>query len=139
MAVTRRTQKDIGSYEPKFIGPLTLRQSIAVGIGVILCVFACYLLKDFGMDMTTMFFICFIIMAPFVIFGFVKPYGMKAEEFVKEYYEYHIRRPNIRKYETVTDLDTFEWKEPENPDGEIKNKKQKPYVHKKDKDYPEYL
>ena len=37
MAISRKTQKDIGQYEPKFIGPFTGRQSAAVGIGGALC------------------------------------------------------------------------------------------------------
>ena len=46
MAISRKTQKDIGQYEPKFIGPFTGRQSAAVGIGGALCFATCYVLKQ---------------------------------------------------------------------------------------------
>ena len=46
MAVTRRTLKDVGSYEAKFIGPFTIRQSVCLGIGVIPAAFVDYLLYN---------------------------------------------------------------------------------------------
>ena len=38
----------------------------------------------------------------------------------------------------MTGLDTVEWNDPEKENEDGKNKKQA-YVHKKNKDYPEYL
>lgn len=60
------------------------------------------------------------------------------EDFIKEYYQYHYISPHIRPYETVTGLDTVEWNDPEKENEDGKNKKQT-YVHKKNKEYPEYL
>lgn len=138
MAISRKTQKDIGQYEPKFIGPFTGRQSAAVGIGGALCFATCYVLKQMNLDAMTMFMICALIIIPFFVFGWIKPYGLKVEDFIKEYYHYHYISPHIRPYETVTGLDTVEWNDPEKKNEDGKNKKQA-YVHKKNKDYPEYL
>lgn len=138
MAISRKTQKDIGQYEPKFIGPFTGRQSAAVGIGGALCLAACYVLKQMDLDAMTMFMICAVIIIPFFVFGWIKPYGLKVEDFIKEYYQYHYISPHIRPYETVTGLDTVEWNDPEKENEDSKNKKQA-YIHKKNKDYPEYL
>lgn len=107
MAISRKTQKDIGQYEPKFIGPFTGRQSAAVGIGGALCFATCYVLKQMNLDAMTMFMICALIVIPFFVFGWVKPYGLKVEDFIKEYYHYHYISPHIRPYETVTGLDTL--------------------------------
>lgn len=138
MAISRKTQKDIGQYEPKFIGPFTGRQSAAVGVGGALCFATCYVLKQMDLDAMTMFMICAVIIIPFFVFGWIKPYGLKVEDFIKEYYQYHYISPHIRPYETVTGLDTVEWNDPEKENEDGKNKKQT-YVHKKNKEYPEYL
>lgn len=141
MAVTRKTQKDIGQYEPKFIGPFTLRQSISLGLGAALCFVVCTSsISSNGIDATSLFTICFTIMIPFFIFGWVKPYGLRIEDFIKECYVYHYLSPHIRPYETETTLETMEWDDPskiDEPNG--KKQKTKKYVHKKDKEYPDYL
>ena len=140
MAVTRKTQKDIGQYEPKFIGPFTLRQSISLGIGAALCFVVCTSGISGGIDATSLFMICFSVMIPFFIFGWVKPYGMRIEEFIKEFYVYHYLSPHIRPYETETSLETFKWDDPAKADEQDEKKqKAKKYVHKKDKEYPDYL
>ena len=84
MAISRKTQKDIGQYA--FIGPFTGRQSAAVGIGGALCFATCYVLKQMNLDAMTMFMICALIIIPFFVFGWIKPYGLKVEDFIKEYY-----------------------------------------------------
>lgn len=132
MAVTRKTQNDIGNYKPKLIGPFTTRQCIFIGIGLVPAFLTGYIMiKVIGTDVVTAFAACFLIMVSFVYIGSANPHGMKPEEFLLEYYNYHIASPGIRKYETVTMLDEMNKKE------QVKEKKEKP-VHKPNPDFPEY-
>lgn len=142
MAVTRPTQKDIGIYEPKFVGPFTLRQAISIGIGGACCLIVSFATKSMGIDATTLFTLCFFIMIPFIAFAYVKPYGMKLEDFIKTYYEYHILAPPVRPYRTEVAIDFVKWEpkeeKTENNSNKKKQKTLKP-VHKKNAEFPEYL
>lgn len=112
MAVTRRTLKDVGSYEAKFIGPFTARQSICLGIGVIPAAFVDYLLYNVTREASLIFVVTVIIMAPaiFMAFGSKVCHDMKPEDFVKDYIKYKIMAPPIRLYETRTRDDEI-WEE----------------------------
>lgn len=140
MAVTRKTQRDIGNYEAKFIGPFTARQTICVGIGGIVSFMVSSPLLSFGSDYMTILTVIIFIMLPFVLFGWCKPYGMKMEEFIKQYYFYHILAPSIRKYETETQFDVIEKEmNKENNRNNTKNKVDKPIKHIKDPEIPDFL
>lgn len=136
MAVTRKTQKDIGNYEAKLIGPLTSRQCIFLGIGLVPTCVVGYIVGSTGADPATIFLICAFIIAPFVFLSFAHPYGMKPEVFLKEYYIYHIAAPKKRLYQTITRID--EMKDSPSQDNSKSSKNNKP-VHKKDPDYPDFL
>lgn len=137
MAITRKTQKDIGNYEAKFLGAFTARNCIFLGLGSIPTVFAGYMMfasKTF--DAVTIFSVCALIMSPFLYFGFAHPYGLKPENFLREYYIYHLAAPKIRKYETQTQIEAMKSPKPENTKNS-KNEKNK--THKKDPDFPDFL
>lgn len=134
MAVTRTTQKDIGNYEAKLLGPLTTRQTIIMAIGVIPTLFIDYTVYSLGADMYTIFGITMVLMIipVFIAFGKSLTYGMNPEDFIKEYYHYHILAPRIRLYKTETLDDVLEakakkeaQKEDENKGGKKKNKSKK--------------
>lgn len=112
MAVTRRTLKDVGSYEAKFIGPFTIRQSVCLGIGVIPAAFVDYLLYNVTREASLLFVVTVIIMAPaiFMAFGSKVCHDMKPEDFVRDYIKYKIMAPPIRLYETRTRDDEI-WEE----------------------------
>lgn len=94
-----RMIKDIGSYENKVLGPLTLRQFIAVSIAApigwgIYRTLAPYLTTDLA---------GFLLMIPAgvaYLFGWYKPYGMTFENFLKSIFVHTVLAPSHRKYET---------------------------------------
>jgi hypothetical protein len=143
MAVTRKTQKDVGNFESKLIGPFTTRQTIFIGIGGVIDVVIGLTMESAGVDFATIAAVCIVIIAPFVWLGYAHPYGMKAEEFLLEYYIYHMAAPKIRKYKTETGLDLMKWEPPTEPETDPKKKKNNTRntapKHKKDPDFPDYL
>lgn len=104
MAISRHTQKDIGNYEAKLIGPFTTRQIIFLAIGLVPTFLVDYVLYTLGVDTYTIFGITLVIMIVpcFFAFGSKLTYDMKPEDFLKDYYTYHILAPRIRKYQTET-------------------------------------
>ena len=118
MAVTRTTLKDVGSYEAKFLGPFTIRQSVCLGACAVPAVFIDYLLFNITRDAFVIAFITFIIMAPgvFLAYGSKFCHDMKPEDFIRDYLKYKIMAPPIRLYETKT-RDDLIWEE------EMKNRK----------------
>lgn len=103
--VSRKTQKDVGNFKAKLVGPLTTRQVVFVGLGVVVDFLAYSVLKGAGLDMNTIAPLCLLVMAPFAVFGSCFPYGMTCEEFLYQYYIYHIVAPPVREYCTHTALD----------------------------------
>lgn len=110
MAVHRKTQKSLGSYDAKFLGPFTMRQSICLGIGMVPSVLIGYTEYKSGFDLGIIFLTVVIIMAIplFFAFGEKITYGMKPEDFAKQYYIYRIQAPKIRMYKTNT-YDDIMW------------------------------
>ena len=144
MAISRNTQKDIGNYEAKLIGPFTTRQCIFVGVGLVPSFFIGYSLFTTKMDVITILFVIAIIMAPFLFFAFAHPYGMKPETFLREYYIYHILAPAKRLYVRETFDDGLEKEQKKqqslsNNKKENRNQTSQKTTHKKDKDYPDFL
>lgn len=150
MAVTRHTQKDIGSYEAKLIGPLTSKQTIILAPGIAIAVLVGLGLNSLHtLDVVSIFIICGLIITPFGVFAKAKPYGMKLEDFLKAYYKYHYLAPSIRKYKTetfddvvfaklgnISDIQPKEKPQNEEALSEKKKNKTKP---KEDPDFPSYL
>ena len=86
-----RITKEISDYEPKLLGPLTLRQSACVAAGAPFCYL---IIRYLGPLLTTevaMFF-CFIPAGLAYAFGWAKPYGMKMEQFLRA------ANTNVRTY-----------------------------------------
>jgi len=137
--VMRKTQKDVGNFESKLVGPFTARQFIFIGIGTALDVLIYMFLSALNMDINSIIPFCFFAMVPFIALAYIKPYGMKFEEFVYEYYIYHIVAPPVRRYETHTALDDY--KENLSPKEKKEREKfeKKMKTHKECKEYPSYL
>lgn len=143
MAVTRHTQKDIGLYEAKLIGPLTAKQTMKIAPGVILSFFIGIALYNLKFDSVTIFFFCAITMTPFIYFAKAHPYGMEPMDFLKMYYKYHILAPRKRVYKTES-FDDVVFTELGNiseiqTDETHKNASKATHKHKKNPDYPDYL
>lgn len=151
MAISRRTQKDVGNFEPKFIGPFTTRQTVFVGIAAAVCYITHAVARAIGFDLMTQMVMMIILAGPVILIGFSRPYGMKCEDFLIMYWFYHIKAPAVRKYVTVTDVDIIienerkkknsEMEKDGSKDDKGKNKKKtasEPPRHKKDKQIKEY-
>lgn len=108
--ISRRTEKDIGNYEAKLIGPFTARQCIFLAIGAVPTAAACFAIHSVSNDPYAMFGVAVLFMTPAIFFAFGQKicFGMKPEEFLVEYYYYHFKCPRRRLYETKTLDDKFE-------------------------------
>ena len=92
--------KDIGSFEPKLIGPLTARQTVCVAIGA---PFA-WLIYKIASPILTPDVATYLISIPAVLvfaFGWLKPYGMRLEKFIQSVFINMFLAPSGRKYMTV--------------------------------------
>lgn len=110
MAVHRKTQKSLGNYDAKFLGAFTMRQSICLGVGLVPSALLGYTEYKSGFDIGIVFLTVVIIMVIplFLGFGDKITYGMKPEDFAKQYYIYRIQAPKIRLYKTQT-YDDIMW------------------------------
>jgi len=138
MAISRKTQKDVGKYQAKLVGPFTVRQTIFVGIASVDAIIIWNILDAMQMGLEDKVVTILIFAAPIALLGFLNPYGMTCLEFLRQYYEYHILSSKKRIYQTVTDDEKIILQqEKEKQQSNKKNSKSK-VVHKKDKDFPEY-
>ena len=74
--------KDIRRYEAKFFGPFTTRQMICFVIAAIISIALFITLKDV-MAQDVAIFLIIVIDLPFLLCGWVKPYGMPFEKFAQ--------------------------------------------------------
>lgn len=97
-------EQDIGSYQTKFIGPFTLRQTICLLIGAPLCwTMYRYLSPVLSRDLTG-----FLIAIPaffFTAVGWYRPYGMKTEQYLKAVFVCRYLYPRMLKYKTANCYD----------------------------------
>lgn len=91
--------KDIRKYEAKLIGPLTTRQAICLVPAVALAVLAYTTLDNF-LSQDVCLFIVIIIVAPFLLCGWFKPYNMPFEKFLQTVFVSVVLAPVNRKYVT---------------------------------------
>lgn len=98
--IERDIPRDIRKYESKFIGPFTLRQSICFGIASVLGVGAYLLQRSIWPDSEPSFMVSFILGTPPILFGWLKPQGMKLEEFIKSVFVTTVLSPRNRIYKT---------------------------------------
>lgn len=103
--VSRKTQKDVGKFKAKLAGPFTARQTVFIGMGTAVDILVCSAMHGAGFDINVIAAVCICIIAPFVLFGTVNPYGMTCEKFLYQFYIYHIVALSVRKYCTHTALD----------------------------------
>lgn len=110
MAISKPTPKDVGSYEAKLLGPFTQRQVVCLSIGAVPAVLIASILGAIGIDGYSIVVVCIMLMIipGFLAFGSTLCYGMKPEDFVIEYYQYHLKSRKVRLYETVSLDDKIE-------------------------------
>lgn len=90
--------KDIRKYESKLIGPFSTRQTVCV---VAAGVFALILGKGFTFLPTDMkYMLIGVLCVPILAFGWIKPYGMKLEQFLSTAITTTLLSPKKRLYMT---------------------------------------
>lgn len=94
-----RINKDVGSYEPKIVGPLTARQSVCVASAAPVCIGIYQALSPvLGVDVAGV--LVAIPAALAWLFGWYKPYGMKTEQFIRSVFVNMVLAPTTREYRT---------------------------------------
>lgn len=99
--IEREILKDIKTYDPKFIGPLTLRQFVcgAIGAGITVSMYL-FLYYPCNLQSSICIITSGILGVPAFAFGWWKPYGIPLEKFAKKYIELNILSPCNRPYKT---------------------------------------
>ena len=98
--------KDINGYKPKFIGPLTLRNTVSIIITAITAVPIGFLLGQVFVNEIALT-IAMIIGAPILFCVFKDIYGMPAEKFILMYLKTQVFTPKDRKYKTNNFYQSF--------------------------------
>jgi len=127
-----RITNEIGSYEPKFIGPFTLRQVICLAVGAFFC-YAIYIVTFPYLPFDVAGFLCCIPAAIAVLFGWVKPYGMRMEKFIKSVAVNILLAPTHRRYKTKNTHEQLLHALEEQQANEVAAKADKPAPSQKDK------
>lgn len=97
--IEREIPKDIKGYEPKFIGPLTFRQTVCMGLAAAVSVPTGLLLGQIFINEIAIT-VAGALAIPFVACGFKKVYGIPLEKFAMMYLRTQILVPKNRKYQT---------------------------------------
>jgi hypothetical protein len=102
--------KDINKYEAKLVGPFTARQTgcfaAALGVGIPLFM---GMTKSLGAPQDVAIIAMIIVVTPFLLLGWIKPYGMAFEKFIQTAFVSNVLSPKKRKY--VTDNNYFTYSE----------------------------
>lgn len=99
MAIEIEIPKDITKYESKLIGPFTTRQTLCLVPAVALAVLVFVGLKSY-VSQTLLIGLLMVCVAPFLLFGWYKPYGLPLEKFLKTAFISNVLAPKARKYKT---------------------------------------
>lgn len=91
--------KDIGSFKTPFIGPFTFRQTICIALAAPVCWMIYHYLSPFiSPDAAG----CLVAIPAALAwaFGWLKPYGMSTERYIKSIFITTILAPSVRLYKT---------------------------------------
>ena len=100
MAIEREIPKDINKYKAKFLGPLTVRQTVCfvpaaiIGIGFVM------LTKDV-LPQDVCFMIALCLAAPLILCGVVEVNGLPFDKFIQTAFVSMVLAPKHRVYKTV--------------------------------------
>lgn len=89
---------DICKYESKLIGPLTTRETIALGLSGVIA-FGLYKLFGSAFSLETIGYIIIPLIAPILVCGWYKPYGIPFEKFIWIVINTMLLSPRVRKYQ----------------------------------------
>lgn len=117
--------KDIKDFEPKFIGPFTLRQGICFIAFLVVLLGGYYLLGNIFTNGLRVLIPLALSMIP-ILTGWYKPYGMKFEEYVVSQLFTTILPPKKRLYKIENEFDILDKKtEQEENTANMQEKKKK--------------
>lgn len=96
--------KDINKYEAKLVGPFTTRQAACFVCACVLGIPTFLFLKDkVPTDLASI--ITLLVFIPFVLVGWIKPYGMNFELFAQTAFISNFIAPAKRKYVTMNQFE----------------------------------
>lgn len=103
MPIEIKVTKEIGNYEPKFVGPLTLRQFVTFALAGATAMFL-YKTARVYLPKSAATYICAI---PAGIAGLLnlKPYGMRPEKFLQAIFVNMFLAPSHRRYRTENTME----------------------------------
>lgn len=97
MAVEIRITRELSDYSPKFVGPLTARQTLCVvPAGAVIYLMYSQLRPYLPVDVIG--FMCLVPAAIAWAFGWARPYGMRTEVFLRSIFITMFLAPATRKY-----------------------------------------
>lgn len=106
-------QKDIGEYQEKIVGKMSLRTLVCVAGGFACAIaVACIVYFAFRIDVGNATLPVMAAALPFWLAGFWRPYGMKLEEFAPLLIDHHLG-PKRVCYESPSDFPALESTGPE--------------------------
>ena len=134
--IETKVPKDIRSYETKIIGPFTMRQTIAIGIMVLVDILLfLWVLRPMKVSANAMVYVLMFFDIPVAAFGFIKVMGMPLEKYLRSYIIYTLLAPAKRGEEPVFIKKTDLLKAPAETGS---SKKKKPLSKKDLAEHPEY-
>lgn len=96
--------KDMNKYEAKLFGPFTTRQTICFVIACVLGIPTFLFLRERVVtDVASI--VTMIVFIPFILVGWIKPYGMHFEDFARSAFISNFLAPNKRKYVTINQFE----------------------------------
>ena len=113
--------RDIREFEPKIIGPLSIRQLITIGIAVIVAV---PIIKFAPIEITYRVLLAMFIAGPIGVCGFIKMYGDYLDVFLLKILVPFYMRPPKRPYKTENTFE-IEYMKAITPQDETTKKKNK--------------
>ncbi|MGN0710252.1 MAG: PrgI family protein [Anaerovoracaceae bacterium] len=91
--------KEVTKYEAKLVGPFTARQCVALVIFVPIIAF-CYINLSKVLNSTIALYICVPIGGIGALFGWIKPYGLTFEKYLRSMFINSFLAPSVRLYKT---------------------------------------
>ena len=90
--------KDIRAYKTKVVGPFSTRELICAIIAIG-CAYACYFVQTKLLGMEEMNgFVVMLAALPGALFGWVRPYGLNFESYMKAVFIDSVLAPKVRPY-----------------------------------------
>lgn len=112
--VEREVLKDIKEYKPRFIGPLSLRNFVCGGIGVVCGLSVAAITYALGFIIPVCMLTGGIACVPGFVCGWFEPYGVPFEKFIVSFFQLSFIAPKKRKY-AVENYDLYAPEQSEKP------------------------